>query len=101
MPATAIRKVILSDRAANNIAAIRDYIGQDNPAAADRMVDKLVSAVRSLAQFPNRGRTGRIAGTRELVSVRPYIIVYRVGRDRVEISQIRHAAQARSADLPS
>ena len=44
--------------------------------------------------FPNRGRTGRIAGTRELVfGPLPYIAVYRVTEDIVEILRIYHGAQ--------
>ena len=46
----------------------------------------------SLDTLPDRGRTGRIAGTRELV-FDPFIIVYRVKADAVEILRIYHAAQ--------
>ena len=47
-----------------------------------------------LETFPNRGRSGRIAGTRELVFASlPYIAVYRVKNDAVEILRIYHSAQ--------
>jgi addiction module RelE/StbE family toxin len=44
--------------------------------------------------FPNRGRTGKKPGTRELV-VRPlpYIVVYQVSGDVVYVARILHGAQ--------
>jgi toxin ParE1/3/4 len=42
--------------------------------------------------MPNRGRVGRIAGTRELVSA-PLIIMYRIESEIVEILRIYHSAQ--------
>ncbi len=48
----------------------------------------------SLRAFPHRGRPGRIAGTREVVRA-PYIVVYRVMPDAVEILRIYHGAQNR------
>jgi toxin ParE1/3/4 len=47
-----------------------------------------------LEMFPNRGRVGRIAGTRELVfAPLPYIAVYRVNDKVAEILRIYHSAQ--------
>jgi toxin ParE1/3/4 len=46
----------------------------------------------SLETFPNRGRPGRIAGTRELVFP-PYIIVYRTVAQIVEVLRIYPGAQ--------
>jgi toxin ParE1/3/4 len=45
-----------------------------------------------LSQFPHSGRPGRIAGRRELVFP-PYLAVYQVKEDAVEISRIYHGAQ--------
>jgi len=47
----------------------------------------------SLETLPSRGRTGRIAGTLELVSFPPFIIVYRIKSETVEILRIYHGAQ--------
>jgi plasmid stabilization system protein ParE len=52
----------------------------------------LYDGAMSLEAMPNRGRSGRIAGTRELVFA-PYIIVYRVVPEAVEILRIYHGAQ--------
>ena len=49
-------------------------------------------AIKDLEVFPLRGRViGR--GLRELVTVRPYIIRYRIRSDTVQIIRIRHGAQ--------
>jgi plasmid stabilization system protein ParE len=48
-----------------------------------------------LQTFPNRGRASiRMAGRRELVfPPLPYIVVYQVTQDTVEISRVFHGAQ--------
>jgi toxin ParE1/3/4 len=74
---------------------IRRYIGEQNPAAASRVAAQLVAACDRLEYLPERGRPGRIVGTRELVSVRPYVIVYRINKETVEILRVWHGAQNR------
>lgn len=46
----------------------------------------------ALKAFPHRGRPGRINGRRELVFA-PYIAVYQVKEQSVEISRVYHGAQ--------
>lgn len=86
------RPVVWSGEARSNLVAIRDYIGQFNPLAAQRLANRLVALVDSLDEFSERGRlAGR--GLRELTAVWPYIIRYRVTQDTVIILRIRHGAQ--------
>ncbi len=59
------------------------------------MLERLYDAAVSLSLFPNRGRPGQEPGTRELTTVRPYVIVYRVLPQVVEIVRIFHGAQDR------
>ncbi|PDT80228.1 hypothetical protein CO676_28710 [Sinorhizobium sp. BJ1] len=47
--------------------AIFSYIERENPRAAVHVHEELASAARRLLDFPESGRPGRIAGTRELV----------------------------------
>ena len=48
----------------------------------------------TLAKFPRRGRSGRIDGTRELIFAGlPYIAVYRIQDQDLEVLRIYHAAQ--------
>ena len=72
--------------------AIRDYIGQFSPLAAQRMALRLRSSAESLAEHPKRGRLAT-ATLRELAVVPPYVIRYHVGDGVVHIVRIRHAAR--------
>ncbi|MDO6416328.1 type II toxin-antitoxin system RelE/ParE family toxin [Sphingomonas sp. BIUV-7] len=87
-------KVIWSDRAIFNLNEIFHFIRSDDPAAADQTAANLMAAAHSLEIFPNRGRPVR-AKIRELVTVRPYIIRYRLEDDAIRILFVRHAAQRR------
>ena len=82
--------------ALEDIARIADHIAAENPLAARRIARELVVAGDSLETFPRRGRPGAGHGTRELVAVRPYIIVYRLLADGTpDILRVWHAAQDR------
>ena len=49
---------------------------------------------QSWIKFPLRGRPGRVNGTRELViSPLPYIVVYRIRENFIEIAKVLHGAQ--------
>lgn len=80
--------------ALEDLEAIGDYIAADNPAAAYRFIDKLIDRTENtLRQAPSSGRSGRIAGTRELVFAdMAYIVVYRV-RECADILAVRHTAR--------
>ena len=79
-----------------DIERIARRIAAENPLAAQRVVRELLLAGDSLEAFPRRGRPGLAAGTRELVPVRPYVLVYEVGEDgAVAILRVWHAAQDR------
>jgi toxin ParE1/3/4 len=59
-------------------------------------IRKLHEAVCSLKESPNRGRLGRVDGIREpLFLPLPYIAVYRVNEQVIEMLRIYHAAQDR------
>jgi plasmid stabilization system protein ParE len=77
-----------------NLETEADCIAEDNPAAADRFVQRIFRATDLLAKNPAMGRPGRVAGTGELViSDTPYIIPYRVRANAVEILRVFHAAR--------
>ena len=82
--------------AANDLYTIVEYIQQDNPDAATDVAQTIYDGCDGLIRFPHRGRKGRIDGTRELVFPGlPYIVVYRVKDQVVEIARIYHGAQDR------
>jgi toxin ParE1/3/4 len=80
--------------AARDLESIGDYIARENPRAADRIVRRIRDRARDLVDYPLLGRTGHVANTRELVvPTTPFIVVYRVGEDRVEILTVFHGAR--------
>lgn len=80
--------------ALQDLAALRNYIRHDNPAAAERVAKRILEAVDLLREQPGIGRPGRIIGTKELVVTgTPYIIPYRVRFDVIELLRVYHAAQ--------
>jgi toxin ParE1/3/4 len=85
--------VIWSPSALREVAKIFDYLAAFNPQAAARVFDTLIAAGDSLADFPHRGRAVPKSNMRELVTVYPYIVRYRVTRDSVRILRVRHTAR--------
>ncbi len=57
------------------------------------MAEALFKAGDSLANFPHRGRPVRGTTMRELVTVSPYIIRYRITGEDVLILHIRQSAR--------
>lgn len=88
-----------------DVILIREYLSaKAGRLVAQRMTDRIVAAVGQLGTMPRIGRPGLRSGTRELTSVPPYVIVYRVRGDDgsvsdspgdVEILRIWHGAQDR------
>lgn len=77
-----------------DLEAIADFIGRDNPRAAQRLTARVVGTVEILGEHPHRGRPGRIAGTRELmVADTPFIVPYRVADGAVQILAVFHGAR--------
>jgi len=75
-----------------DLANIRTYIGKFNPVAAEMLAASLIIASRSLADFPEQGRSiGR--GRREWPVISPYVIRYRITGETVFILRIRHGRQ--------
>ena len=53
--------------ATDDLERISDYIAEDRPVTARRIALDIIRSVDALDTFPNRGRQGRVEGTRELV----------------------------------
>lgn len=83
-----------SPSAAEDLLRIVEYIRKENAPAAQRVAKTIHENVGSLSSFPYRGRQGRVENTRELpVPSLPFIVVYRVIQDAVEIAGVVHGAQ--------
>lgn len=82
--------------AADDLEHIKDYLQEHYPHFAQSTILRIYESIRSLKNSPRRGRLGRRSGTRELVlTPLPYIVVYRIKDETVEVLHIRHGAQER------
>lgn len=92
-----MKRITFHALAVSDISAIRDFVGNDSKQAATQVVKGIMIAVAQLSVFPRAGRRGRAKDTYELV-VRglPYIAVYVIASDRVEIVAVVHTASQRT-----
>jgi addiction module RelE/StbE family toxin len=80
--------------AAADLERIAYYLIEHMPENVIHLVRRIYEAPSVLITFPKRGRPGRKAGTRELVvPPLPYIVVYQLAGDVVNIVRILHGAQ--------
>ena len=88
-------KIAWSPEAIEDLASLRAYIAEDNPAAARQVVLDIIQNVEQLLpDNPNIGRAGRVPGTREFVIPRtPYIVPYRFQRNTIQILRVYHGAR--------
>ncbi|MDQ1157326.1 toxin ParE1/3/4 [Sphingomonas sp. SORGH_AS 950] len=85
-------QVVWLNEALDQLDLIVAYLEAFDPEAAARIAQRLVDLGESLRDFPRRGRPAA-DGTRELVTVPPYILSYDVNGDIVSIVGIRHGAR--------
>jgi addiction module RelE/StbE family toxin len=82
--------------AAADLQSISDYLHEHHPRYRDATIRKLYGDIRTLKQSPGRGRPGREEGTREILFLpAPYVAVYRVKEQTIEVMRIYHTAQDR------
>jgi toxin ParE1/3/4 len=77
-----------------DLAALRRHLGRRNRAAAKRIAQAILAAVRLLQRSPAIGRPGRVPGTRELVVTgTPYLVPYRARDNVIEVLRVLHGAR--------
>ncbi|MGB3788226.1 MAG: type II toxin-antitoxin system RelE/ParE family toxin [Phormidesmis sp.] len=85
-------RVVFLSLAISDLVSIRNYIAQDNLDAAQQVAARLKSIVQKLATMPSLGKSGRVSGTKELVTPKIgktfYVVVYRVREERLEILRV-------------
>lgn len=84
--------VRLTPQARDDLAAIRDWIAEDDERAADRVITRIIQTAMMFGQFPLLGRTGQVEGTREFSVVGlPYLIVYRIASEaEIDVLTVLH-----------
>jgi addiction module RelE/StbE family toxin len=71
-----------------------EFISEDNPEAARKMVRRIWEAAQLLAEHPEAGRAGRVQGTREMIiGGTPFILPYRVKDNTLQILRVLHSSR--------
>ena len=87
-------KIEISPRARRDLISIRRYIAKDNPAAADRTLQRIRRAVDNLALIPELGRPWEGGPTRALsVAGVPYRVHYRIKDDVISVLTVWHTSR--------
>ena len=82
--------------AAADLQHISDYLAERHPQYRQPTLRKLYDTIQALKNATARGRSGREQGTRELFfPPLPYVAVYRVREQSIEVLRIYHTAQNR------
>ena len=84
-----------TNTAIEHLLAIYEYIAQDSPRYAQRMVDRITRRSEQIAAFP---RSGTIVAEYDISDIRevlekPYRIIYRIKSDQIDVLAVVHGAQ--------
>ena len=88
-------KIVWTELAVWDLQLIHQYIANDSKFYADRFIDRIISRVNQLENFPNSGRVVPEFNSeliRELIEGN-YRIVYKINSEYVGIIRIHHSAR--------
>jgi plasmid stabilization system protein ParE len=91
-------KLQFTPRAAENIAAIGDYVRAHNPDAARRVRAAIYESLQDLILFPHVGRLQQTEGVRKFITRKyAYLVYYKVddAAEEVIVLNVKHPAQRR------
>lgn len=93
-------RVHWTDTAQNHLDAIYQFIAQNSPVYAKRMVDRLTRRSQQIAEFPLSGRAVPEYETKQIREVieGPYRIIYYINPDQIDVVAVLHGAQDISQD---
>ncbi|QIG78682.1 type II toxin-antitoxin system RelE/ParE family toxin [Stakelama tenebrarum] len=87
-------RVHILPSADRDLGEIYHWIAQDDPLAAEAHVRRLVAAAQQLRDFPERGMARpEIGEGARSWAVGRYLLLYRTGKERVEIVRFLHGAR--------
>lgn len=86
-------EVLIWPQAFQDLDDIYGYIYQDNPAAAEELLEGLHKKIAALPAHPKIYRAGRVPGTREMIVRTNYVVVYKENSDAIIILRVLHTAR--------
>ena len=87
-------KVHWTNTAEGHLDAVFDFIAQDSPEYAKRMVDRLTRLSQQIAEYPLSGRRVPEFDFNQIREVieGPYRIIYHIKPDQIDVLAIIHGA---------
>lgn len=85
--------VRFTETAYSDLREIHAYIAQENPRAANSVVERIEAASRQIGMFPEIGPRKYRAARMFPVGRFPYLIFYAIEGDEVVILTIRHSSR--------
>ncbi len=93
------RRFRLSERAADDLTSIYDYIAAENPKSARRVVDGIQAKMRSIAALGLTGAPADPSVSRlRIIVFRSYLVYFRVTPSNLLVLRILHGRQDISPD---
>jgi len=88
-------RLVWSRRAKTDIESLRDYIAQDSQFYARQFIERLLTRVDGLYEFPQQGRVVPEAGRADIREIifRGYRIIYRTAPDHLFIVTVVHGGR--------
>jgi len=84
-----------SQLSAERLTDIVKYISEDNPDAARKLAESILTSVEKLIKFPKSGRIVPELGVQKYreILVGNYRIIYSIVEDSIQIHTVRHQKQ--------
>jgi toxin ParE1/3/4 len=89
-------RILWTDPAIADLAAIRDYIARDSEHYAKQFVSRIIEAMEKLLSFPEMGRKVPESQNKDHVRevlFQNYRIIYRVASNQIQIITVLHGAR--------
>ncbi|MCA2643318.1 MULTISPECIES: type II toxin-antitoxin system RelE/ParE family toxin [unclassified Microcystis] len=88
-------KVFWTETAVNHLSSIYNYISQNSPQYAQRLVERLTRRSEQIANFPFSGRIVPEFETEQIREVieGSYRIIYYIKPEQIDVIAVLHAAQ--------
>ena len=86
-------ELIWEPDALDQFDSIIDYVAERHLAAAERLERMFRDKAETARRFPEIGRPGRVAGTREIIVHPNYLIIYQITDSAIDIIRVLHSRQ--------
>jgi len=80
-----------TDEAKTDLYTLIAFIAEENPYAAESLLEQIEESILPTAEHPYMFRAGRVPGTREIVAHPNYILIYQVLNDAIFVLGVVHS----------